>query len=129
MHSACREVEILKNLSKRKHNVFTTKLIDIALVETNLFLVMDYMQNDLRRLLDSLAEGKLTIKEDHVVTIIYNILSAINYLHGSNLIHRDIKPCNILISSDCEIKICDFGLARSLSDKITQKVNFYHTVK
>lgn len=36
------------------------------------------------------------------------------YLHSAAVIHRDLKPSNILINSDCHIKICDFGLARSL---------------
>jgi serine/threonine protein kinase len=37
-----------------------------------------------------------------------------HYLHSANIIHRDLKPSNILINSDCRIKICDFGLARSM---------------
>jgi serine/threonine protein kinase len=36
------------------------------------------------------------------------------FLHLSNIIHRDVKPANILISSDCNVKLCDFGLSRSL---------------
>ena len=42
------------------------------------------------------------------------MLCGINYLHSANIIHRDLKPSNILIDSDCRIKICDFGLARSM---------------
>ena len=36
------------------------------------------------------------------------------YVHSANILHRDIKPANILINSDCTIKLCDFGLSRSL---------------
>lgn len=44
--------------------------------------------------------------------IAYQILQAISYLHKSKLIHRDVKPSNILIDTNCDIKICDFGLCR-----------------
>lgn len=44
--------------------------------------------------------------------IAYQILQAINYLHKSKLIHRDVKPSNILIDTNCDIKVCDFGLCR-----------------
>lgn len=44
----------------------------------------------------------------------YQIIKGIKYLHSASVIHRDLKPSNILVNSDCHIKICDFGLARSL---------------
>lgn len=44
----------------------------------------------------------------------YQIIKGMKYLHSASVIHRDLKPSNILIDSDCHIKICDFGLARSL---------------
>ena len=42
------------------------------------------------------------------------MLCAIKFLHSANIIHRDLKPANLLIDSTCSVKICDFGLARSL---------------
>lgn len=44
----------------------------------------------------------------------YQIIKGMKYLHSASVIHRDLKPSNILVNSDCHIKICDFGLARSL---------------
>lgn len=50
----------------------------------------------------------------HQKYIAYQIFRALKYIHSAELIHRDLKPCNILINSECAIKVCDFGLVRSL---------------
>ena len=50
--------------------------------------------------------------EEHIITILYNILCAVNFMHSTNVMHRDIKPANILIDDQCNVKICDFGMAR-----------------
>ena len=47
----------------------------------------------------------------------YNILSAVSFLHSANIVHRDIKPANILMNHNCQVKICDFGLARAIQKK------------
>ena len=51
----------------------------------------------------------------HTQHIIYNLLCAVKYLHESNVLHRDLKPANVLINEDCTVKLCDYGLARSIS--------------
>jgi mitogen-activated protein kinase 1/3 len=47
--------------------------------------------------------------------VVYNLLCAVKYLHTANVIHRDLKPANVLVNEDCSVKICDFGLARSIT--------------
>jgi len=65
---------------------------------------------DFKKLFNSVPKTEL--EEEHIVTILYNQLCALNYIHSANIIHRDLKPSNFLIDSKCNVKICDFGLAR-----------------
>lgn len=57
--------------------------------------------------------------------MVYNLLCAVKYLHSANVIHRDLKPANVLVNEDCSVKICDFGLARSVSGVETASVILY----
>lgn len=122
-----REVVIMRQLSKMARNVFTTKLHDVILpcskeedLETfdDIFLVMDYVEHDLKRIFTMTKPPSFS--EDHVVTILYNILCATNFLHSANIMHRDMKPANVLITGECAVKICDFGLARTIPEELLQ---------
>ncbi|XP_041358022.1 mitogen-activated protein kinase 15-like [Gigantopelta aegis] len=55
------------------------------------------------------------LKDVHKRYIMYQLFKATKYLHSGNVIHRDQKPSNILLDSECVVKLCDFGLARSLT--------------
>jgi len=48
----------------------------------------------------------------HFQWFIYQTLCGLKYIHSANVLHRDLKPGNLLVNADCELKICDFGLAR-----------------
>lgn len=78
-----------------------------------IFLVMDLVDCDAKKVLASVEMGTM-LDEQHIITILYNMLCAIKFLHSANIIHRDLKPANLLIDNTCSVKICDFGLARSL---------------
>ena len=87
-------------------NVFTPKLLDIEMPYIyhengktkikDVFLVMEYFEQNLESVFSRVSKGDFT--EDHVVTIMYNMICSIKYMHSANIIHRDLKPANILIT-------------------------------
>lgn len=97
-------------LSEFKHdNVIKLHNVFKADNDKDLYLIFEFMEADLHN-----AIGQKILKDIHNRYIFYQIIKGMKYLHSASVIHRDLKPSNILINSDCHIKICDFGLARSL---------------
>ena len=78
----------------------------------DIFIVQEYLELDFRKMLVSVSKGTV-IEEAHILTLLYNSLCALNFVHTANILHRDLKPSNMLVDNQCQIKICDFGLARS----------------
>lgn len=76
---------------------------------------MEYSEYNLITLLDNSDVDTFT--ENHLVAIIYNMLCSLNFLHSAGIMHRDIKPANILVDNKCVIKICDFGMSRTIPEK------------
>ncbi|ETW03352.1 CMGC/MAPK protein kinase [Aphanomyces invadans] len=77
---------------------------------TDVYIVTDLMETDLHRVIHS----NQTITDDHLQYFLYQMLVAIKYVHSAEVLHRDLKPSNILVNSDCDVKLCDFGLARGV---------------
>ncbi|MEO7122468.1 MAG: Stk1 family PASTA domain-containing Ser/Thr kinase, partial [Lacisediminihabitans sp.] len=82
-------------------------------VETQVpYIVMEYVDGRLLR--DIIAEGPLEPRE--AVRIVSGILTALEYSHRALLVHRDIKPGNVMITQTGQVKVMDFGIARAVSD-------------
>ncbi|EGZ18495.1 hypothetical protein PHYSODRAFT_315255 [Phytophthora sojae] len=84
----------------------------------DIYLVTDLMETDLHRVIHSTQ----TLTDEHVAHFMRQILRALAYLHSANVLHRDLKPSNILVTSTCEAKICDLGLARYVDYSKAKKV-------
>ena len=75
-----------------------------------IYLVMEHVKNDLESII---YDREKMLNQRQALTLAYGLLRAVKYLHSANLMHRDLKPSNILVTSDLQVKICDFGLTRS----------------
>ncbi|PYH31163.1 mitogen-activated protein kinase mpkC [Aspergillus neoniger CBS 115656] len=110
-----REVKLLKHL--RHENLIGLSDIFISPLE-DVYLVTDLLGTDLNRLLTSKPlDGKF------VQYFTYQLLRGLKYIHSAGVIHRDLKPSNILINENCDLKICDFGLARLQEPQMTGYVS------
>lgn len=76
----------------------------------DVYIVSDLMESDLHRIIHSPQQ----LTEEHIRLFLYQLLRGLKYIHSANVLHRDIKPSNLLVTSDCELKICDFGMARGV---------------
>lgn len=103
-----REIKLLKHF----HHENIVSIFDIQRPDSfenfnEVYIIQELMQTDLHRVI---ATQQLT--DDHIQYFLYQTLRALKTLHGSNVIHRDLKPSNLLINANCDLKVCDFGLAR-----------------
>jgi serine/threonine protein kinase len=125
--SALREISVLKHF--HHDNVLAVKDVIIPLREDangdveklplgDAYIVTEKMDLDLGELLATSRE----VDVDHRRFFIYQILRGLKCIHSARVIHRDLKPQNILINSSCDLKICDFGLARQWDAVMTTNV-------
>jgi serine/threonine protein kinase len=103
----------LREISILKHYVHPNivKLLHLNLSDKKILLCLEYMEYDLKKLWDK--EKNIDIEK--IKYIMYQILKGVDYLHSKKILHRDLKPQNILIDSNYIVKIADFGLSRTYS--------------
>jgi len=106
-----RELRLLAHFRGHKN---ITSLYDMDIVFNanrdfdEVYLYEELMEADLHAIIRS---GQ-PLSDAHFQSFMYQTLCGLKYIHSANVLHRDLKPGNLLVNADCELKICDFGLAR-----------------
>jgi len=107
-----REIMYLQELNQTRHdNIIRLLNVLKADNDRDIYLVFEYMEINLHAVIRANI-----LEEVHKKYILYQLLRALKYIHSGDLLHRDLKPSNMLVNSDCHVKLCDFGLARSVHD-------------
>lgn len=78
----------------------------------DVYIVYELMDTDLHQIIKS----NQPLTEDHCQYFLYQLLRGLKYIHSANVLHRDLKPSNLLLNANCDLKIADFGLARTTSE-------------
>ncbi|NWX37199.1 STK36 kinase, partial [Notiomystis cincta] len=102
-----REIEIVRDL----HHPNIIQMLDSFETAKEVVVVTDYAEGELFQILED--DGSLP--EDQVQIIAAQLISALYYLHSHRILHRDVKPQNILLGKGGVVKLCDFGFARAMS--------------
>jgi mitogen-activated protein kinase 15 len=98
-------------LSALRHpNIVDLRSVIKAENNKDIYVVTDFMESDLHVVI----KQQVPLLPVHKQYISYQIIKGLKYLHSAKVVIRDLKPSNVLINSDCSVRLCDFGLARSI---------------
>lgn len=106
-----REILLLKNL---KHSTIIN-LIEVIQSDDKMYLVFEYVETDLKKLIDDFSSQRKRFSPEIVRKMSQQLCTAVDFCHSKNIFHRDLKPQNILVDADFNIKLADFGLGRAAS--------------
>lgn len=109
--SVIREVSLLRALGPHDNVV---RLLDVKMGDKSIYMVFELMERDLRALLKALPPGK-SLDAQTVRSYSQQLLSGLAWCHGHGVIHRDLKPHNLLVDSSGRLKLADWGMARAFS--------------
>jgi serine/threonine protein kinase len=120
-----RELRLLRHL--RHENIVGLNMIFIPEpqdVFSEMYLISELTETDLT----SIMKSNQNLTDDHFQFFIYQVLRALKYIHSAQVIHRDLKPRNLLVNANCDLRVCDFGLARIMFDNGVEIAPPQHSV-
>jgi len=108
-----REIKLLRHLQHENimhiEDILKPQVASLAKFN-DIYIIAALMETDLHRIIYSSQD----LNEEHVQYFTFQILRALHYMHSANVLHRDLKPANLLVNSNCDLRVCDFGLARGV---------------
>lgn len=112
-----REIMFLQEMNNHENII---RLLNVLKADNDrdIYLVFEYMETDLHAVIRANI-----LEEVHKQYIMYQIFRSLKFMHSAQLLHRDIKPSNVLLNSECQVKMADFGLARSVAQLQTEEGN------
>jgi mitogen-activated protein kinase 1/3 len=114
-----RELRLLRHIDGREN---TLKIRDTYTYPPDtpnfedVYIVTDLLETDLDRILRS-SQG---LSSQHFRYFLYQLLRSVANMHRASVLHRDLKPSNLLVNANCDLVVCDFGLARGVSNTSRQ---------
>lgn len=87
----------------------------------DIYIITDLMETDLHRVIYSRQD----LSDEHIQYFMYQLMRGLLFMHSADVIHRDLKPSNLLLNKNCDLKICDLGLARGYSDGQDENLTEY----
>jgi len=106
--SAVREIKVLREIS----SPFVVRLYDAFVYKSNVWVALELCTGDLEAVIKARRSGLLTYTEADIKSYMFQILSGLHHLEAHNVLHRDVKPNNIMFGVDGCLKLIDFGLSR-----------------
>lgn len=115
-----REIKLLRALRGHGNVIDLLDLLPPPMMSTvdEVYLVQEVMTCDLSKII-----YHTDVTDAHIKYFTYQLFRGLKWIHSAGVIHRDIKPANILVNEECDVKICDFGLARLVDDCKEDQMN------